>query len=318
MDLAVTIGLVVNGLRERDAGRLPFRDIFTGAAAVVAGSRGSGQVETGLAAIASDKAIILKSARLTTAALGQSLHGAGRPSHRTQLLPGPGETARNQFMLPPVVEHVSLTGSTALGRHIRAVCRRARTQLELVADRPTRVWWDTNLDLAVAMVIQVGCRKAGHVGTTSIQRHLVHSDIANEMAERLADSAAWVRYGKPRTGDACFCLLFTELSARRAERLVDDAIIKGTRLRGGGCACSNSAVSAVSAVPVVHGRNKEGLGLGPCHDSGGSHRGTGHRYSAVNLTQSRTIILWLRASGVLKDEATVREGISRAVFLPNA
>jgi acyl-CoA reductase-like NAD-dependent aldehyde dehydrogenase len=187
-------------------------------------------------AIAAGNPVVLKPAEptpLSSVALVAALVEAGLPDGRIQLLPGPGDTVGDQVVRHPAVRYVSFTGSTAVGRHIRAVCGLARTQLELGSNSPTLLWRDADLDLALPLVARAGYRKAGQV-CTSVQRLLVHRDIADEVAERLAYLVESLPYGDPRQTGTAVGPMISEESARRAYGLVDDALSRGGTLRVGG------------------------------------------------------------------------------------
>lgn len=187
-------------------------------------------------ALAAGNAVVLKPAELTplgSLALVRALLAAGLPPRRVQLLPGPGETVGDQVARHPAVGYVSFTGSTAVGRHIRAVSGLARTQLELGSNSPTLLWRDADLDLALPMIVAAGYRKAGQV-CTSVQRLLVHRDIAAEVAQRLAGLVGALRFGDPRSPGAAFGPLISEAAAVRAESMIADATAAGARLAAGG------------------------------------------------------------------------------------
>ena len=187
-------------------------------------------------ALAAGNAVVLKPAELTplgAIALVRALLDAGLPPRQVQLLPGPGETVGDQVVQNPAVGYIGFTGSTAVGRRIRAVSGLARTQLELGSNSPTLIWRDADLDAALPMVVHAGYRKAGQV-CTSVQRLLVHRDIAAEVTERLTALVAALRFGDPRAAGTAFGPLISDANARRAERMVANAVARGATLRTGG------------------------------------------------------------------------------------
>ena len=129
-------------------------------------------------------------------------------------------------MRHPAVGYVGFTGSTAVGRHIRAVGGLARTQLELGSNSPTIVWRDADLDRALPMIVRAGYRKAGQV-CTSVQRLLVHRDRATELAERLGELVRSLGFGDPRDPGTTVGPLISAESAYRARQLLDDALDRG-------------------------------------------------------------------------------------------
>lgn len=186
-------------------------------------------------AIAAGNAVVLKPAELTplcSVALVEALAEAGLPDGRVHLLPGPGETVGDRIVRHPAVRYVTFTGSTEVGRHIRAACGLARTQLELGSNSPTLIWRDADLDLALPLVIRAGYRKAGQV-CTSVQRLLVHRDLADEVTRRLSTLVRDLPYGDPRQAGTAVGPVISEESAVRAQALIDDAIGRGARVQAG-------------------------------------------------------------------------------------
>jgi succinate-semialdehyde dehydrogenase/glutarate-semialdehyde dehydrogenase len=187
-------------------------------------------------ALAAGNSVVLKPAELTPLScltLARALLRAGLPPRRLQLLPGPGETVGDRIVRHPAVGYVSFTGSTAVGRHIRAACGLARTQLELGSNSPTLMWRDADLDLALPLIVRAGYRKAGQV-CTSVQRLLVHRDIAAQVAERLGELVRSLPFGDPREPGTAVGPLISLASAERATELIDDALANGARLCAGG------------------------------------------------------------------------------------
>jgi acyl-CoA reductase-like NAD-dependent aldehyde dehydrogenase len=187
-------------------------------------------------AIAAGNPVVLKPAEatpLSAIALVQALIEAGLPDGRIQLLPGPGELVGDLIVRHPAVRYVSFTGSTAVGRHIRSVSGLARTQLELGSNSPTLLWRDADLELALPLVTRAGYRKAGQV-CTSVQRLLVHRDIAAEVADRLGALVGALPCGDPRAAGTAVGPVISEESAGRVQGLIEDAIGRGARAPIGG------------------------------------------------------------------------------------
>ncbi|WP_326719207.1 aldehyde dehydrogenase family protein [Streptomyces sp. NBC_00243] len=187
-------------------------------------------------ALAAGNAVVLKPAEQTplcSIVLVRSLLEAGLPERLVQLLPGPGETVGDQLVRHPDVRYITFTGSTAVGRHIRAVSGLARTQLELGSNSPTLLWRDADLEHALPLIVRAGYRKAGQV-CTSVQRLLVHEAIADEVTSRLTALVHGIPYGDPRAPGTQVGPLISTAAAQRAETLVGDAVGHGSRLLTGG------------------------------------------------------------------------------------
>ncbi|GGL09368.1 aldehyde dehydrogenase family protein [Mangrovihabitans endophyticus] len=200
-------------------------------------------------ALAAGNAVVLKPAEQTplcAVAMVEALHAAGVPDGRIQLLCGPGETVGDRVVRHPAVGYVTFTGSTAVGRHIRAVCGLARTQLELGSNSPTLLWRDADLDLALPLVVRAGFRKAGQV-CTSVQRLLVHRDLAEEAAGRLAGLVGALHHGDPRDPGTDVGPVISAESGERVAGLLADARSAGARVLIGGRQCGSMVAPALLA-----------------------------------------------------------------------
>ncbi len=200
-------------------------------------------------ALAAGNAVVLKPAEqtpLSAVALVQALLDAELPERLVQLLPGPGETVGDQLVRHPDVRYITFTGSTAVGRHIRAVSGLARTHLELGSNSPTLLWRDADLDHALPLVVRAGYRKAGQV-CTSVQRLLVHETIADEVTARLTALVRAIPYGDPRAPGTQVGPLIGPPAAQRAEDLVKDAVGRGSLLLTGGTRAGTMIAPAVLA-----------------------------------------------------------------------
>ncbi|MEU5888968.1 aldehyde dehydrogenase family protein [Streptomyces sp. NPDC047461] len=203
-------------------------------------------------ALAAGNAVVLKPAEQTplcAIALVRALLEVGLPERLVQLLPGPGETVGDQLVRHPDVRYITFTGSTAVGRHIRAVSGLARTHLELGSNSPTLLWRDADLDHALPLVVRAGYRKAGQV-CTSVQRLLAHATIADEVTDRLAALVGDLAYGDPRAPGIQVGPLISSEAAGRAEALTADAVGRGGRLvTGGGREGPMMAPALLSGLP---------------------------------------------------------------------
>jgi succinate-semialdehyde dehydrogenase/glutarate-semialdehyde dehydrogenase len=183
-------------------------------------------------ALAAGNAVVLKPAEqtpLSSIAVVRALLEAGLPQGLVHLLPGPGETVGDHLVRHPDVRYITFTGSTEVGRHIRAVSGLARTHLELGSNSPTLLWRDADLDHALPLIARAGYRKAGQV-CTSVQRLFVHETIADEVTARLTTLVGAIAYGDPRAAGTQVGPLIDTGAARRAQALVEDAVGHGSRL----------------------------------------------------------------------------------------
>lgn len=186
-------------------------------------------------AIAAGNAVVLKPAEATPISavhLTEALEAAGLPPGFLQLLPGAGKTVGAALVSDPRVRFVTFTGSTRVGREIRARSGLARTHLELGANSASIVAADADLDLVTEITLRSGYRKAGQV-CTSIQRLLVHAQVAEELAERLVPRVEQLIAGDPRDAATHVGPMIHEREALRAASWIEESCDSRTRVTGG-------------------------------------------------------------------------------------
>ncbi|MBK1789172.1 aldehyde dehydrogenase family protein [Prauserella cavernicola] len=176
-------------------------------------------------AIAAGNAVVLKPAEqtpLSALAVARILLDAGLPAGLLQVVCGPGETTGDALVRDSRIRFFTFTGSTAVGRRIKAASGLARLHLELGSNSASIVAADADLDLVARLVRRAGFRKAGQV-CTSVQRLLVDRRVADELAERLSRAVAELRAGDPRDPATDVGPLIDAAEARRAGDWVAEA-----------------------------------------------------------------------------------------------
>lgn len=128
---------------------------------------------------------------------------------------------------------LSFTGSTPVGRLLMAQSAGTikRLSLELGGNAPFIVFEDADLDLAVAGAMMSKFRNAGQTCVCA-NRILVHQDIHDRFAERLAAATAALTLGNGFDADVTIGPLISDAAAEKVERHLDDALAKGGRLLG--------------------------------------------------------------------------------------
>jgi len=187
-------------------------------------------------AIAAGNAVVLKPARQTplcSVALAQALLDAGLPPGFLQLVCGPGETTGAALVADRRVRFLTFTGSTAVGLSVKQNSGIARTHLELGSNSASIVAADADLDLVAGLVSRAGYRKAGQV-CTSVQRLLVDSAVADDLAGLLARRVGQLRAGDPRDPAVQVGPLISLAEAERAHGWVRQAAGHGAAVLAGG------------------------------------------------------------------------------------
>jgi acyl-CoA reductase-like NAD-dependent aldehyde dehydrogenase len=187
-------------------------------------------------ALAAGNAVVLKPAEQTplcAVALAQVLLDAGLPPGFLQLTCGPGETVGAALVADRRVRFFTFTGSAAVGLAIKQNSGIARTHLELGSNSASIVAADADLDLVVNLVSRAGYRKAGQV-CTSVQRLIVDTAVADELAGLLAKRVAQLRAGDPWDPDVQVGPLIAPAEAERAQGWIRQAVAGGATVLAGG------------------------------------------------------------------------------------
>ncbi len=130
-------------------------------------------------------------------------------------------------------QHISFTGSAKVGSSIRAAAGLREVTLELGSNAPVIVHRDANLELAADACVRSGYAIAGQV-CTSVQRILVHREVADEFARRLVQRARLLVVGDPSSPATDVGPMISLVGAERAEQWMNEAIAKGATVLLGG------------------------------------------------------------------------------------
>jgi acyl-CoA reductase-like NAD-dependent aldehyde dehydrogenase len=187
-------------------------------------------------AIAAGNAVVLKPAGQTPISalkLAAILAEAGLPEGWLSVIPGPGSAVGNAIVEHELTRALSFTGSAGVGWGIRSKVPHKKVNLELGSNAPLIVNadgdWETAADKAKLHAFS-------HAGQSciSIQRILVHEDVADGFIERLAANAAELRVGDPLDPETDVGPLITGDDRDRVKQWVDEAVAAGAELIAGG------------------------------------------------------------------------------------
>ncbi len=188
------------------------------------------------AAIAAGNTVVVKPNPLTSLVTAHFVRlivdRTSCPAGVVGLLYGEGEVGA-ALVADTRYQHISFTGSAAVGRSIRAAIGLRGVTLELGSNAPVIVHEDANLDLAADACVRSGYAIAGQV-CTSVQRILVHRDVAEEFARRLVQRAQQLKVGDPSDPETDVGPMISLAGAERAERWMSQAMSRGAKLRLGG------------------------------------------------------------------------------------
>lgn len=151
------------------------------------------------AALAAGNACVLKPAEeasLTALAFADLACQAGLPPGALNVVPGLGEEAGAALAAHPGIQHLSFTGSLAVGRSVQAAAAQnvVPVTLELGGKSPQVVFADADLDAALPFLVRAVIQNAGQTCSAG-SRVLLQREIYDEVAGRLAQAFGVLRVG---------------------------------------------------------------------------------------------------------------------------
>lgn len=198
-------------------------------------------VRAAAAPLACGNTIVLKTSEIcprTHRLVGEVLRDAGLGRGVVNIISSaPDDTARTveALIAHPAVRRINFTGSTRAGQAVAEMAARhlKPVLLELSSKAPLIVLDDADIEEAVKAAVY-GC--FWNQGQICMSTGLIVVDgaIADAFAERLAQRAAALLAGDPRSGKAPLGSLVSAEAAARVESLVRDAIEKGAQVLTGG------------------------------------------------------------------------------------
>jgi acyl-CoA reductase-like NAD-dependent aldehyde dehydrogenase len=187
-------------------------------------------------AIAAGNAIVLKPAGQTPISalkLAEVLVEAGLPEGWLSVIPGPGSEVGNAIVEHEMTPALTFTGSAGVGWGIRGRVPHKKVNLELGSNAPLIVHadgdWETAADKAKLHAFS-------HAGQSciSIQRILVHEDVADGFTARLVANTEALRVGDPLDPETDVGPLISGDDRDRVKQWVEEAVGAGAELLTGG------------------------------------------------------------------------------------
>jgi acyl-CoA reductase-like NAD-dependent aldehyde dehydrogenase len=187
-------------------------------------------------AIAAGNSIVLKPAGQTPISalkLAEILVEAGLPEGWLSVVPGHGSTVGNAIVEHPLTRAITFTGSAGVGWGIRSKVPHKKVNLELGSNAPLIVNADGDWEAAAD---KARIHAFSHAGQSciSIQRILLHEDIADAFTERLVANVEKLTVGDPLDPDTDVGPLITPHDRDRVKEWIDEAVSSGAQLLTGG------------------------------------------------------------------------------------
>jgi len=190
-------------------------------------------------AIAAGCTMILKPADLTpltSLLLAQVLLDSGLPAGVLSVIPTTSAAQTTEPLFhDPRLRKLSFTGSTGVGQKLlqQASTTVLRTSMELGGNAPFLVFDDADVEAAVDGAVAAKLRNIGEA-CTAANRFLVHEDVAEAFATKLADRFIAKTIGRGTDDGVEIGPLVDRRSREKVSSLVDDAIEKGATVLAGG------------------------------------------------------------------------------------
>ncbi|MDP2407887.1 MAG: benzaldehyde dehydrogenase [Hydrogenophaga sp.] len=191
-----------------------------------------------LPALATGNAVILKPDARTPVSggviLALMLEAAGLPRGVLHMLPGAAE-AGEALVTDPNVTMISFTGSTAVGRRVGELAGKhlKKVALELGGKNSLIILDDADLEMAICGGSWASWLHQGQI-CMSAGRHLVHRNLYETYAARMAEKAKALPVGDPHTQPVALGPIITTAQVQRVDRIVQESIRMGAKLLAGG------------------------------------------------------------------------------------
>ena len=191
-----------------------------------------------LPAIAAGNTIVLKPAEitpLTAVMLAQDAAVAGIPDGVMNVVTGLGAVAGEALVSHPLVDMVSFTGSTAIGRRVLHLATDAikRVHMELGGKAPFVVFDDADLEAAIHGAVAGSLINTGQ-DCTAATRAYVHRSLFDSFVDGVADLMRSVNLGDPTDESTDLGPLVSHKHRDRVAAFIDRARADGATIAAGG------------------------------------------------------------------------------------
>lgn len=189
-------------------------------------------------ALAAGNAVVLKPSSNTAVAggllLARLFEEAGLPAGVLSVVTGSG-AAGAAMVRDPNVAMIAFTGSTGVGRDIGAAAggELKRFALELGGKNPFVVLSDADIELAARAGAFATFLHQGQI-CIAVGLHIVHEDIADAYAARLAELAREMKVGDPWREQVALGPIISERQRDHIHQMVQESVAQGAKLVEGG------------------------------------------------------------------------------------
>lgn len=169
-------------------------------------------------------------------AVGELCAMIGLPKGVVQILCTDSYEAADALSASPIPALLTLSGSTATGRHIMRTGATTikRYSMELGGNAPVLVFEDADLDLAADIVCAVKFNNSGQICVTP-NRVFVEASVADEFTAKVVQRAKATPVSFDKTRNIVAGPMIDRRAWNRVKALVDSAVADGAELLVGGC-----------------------------------------------------------------------------------
>lgn len=187
-------------------------------------------------AVATNNGVVLKpseKAPLTALRFVRLLIESGLPPEMVSVVTGRPAPLVTAALDTGLIDMITFTGSSAVGRSVAAAAPLCRIAMELGDVGALVVLADADLDAAARSAAKGAFGSAGQ-SCRGVKRILVAGAVSGEFTERLVEHARAIRVGDPADPATEMGTLIDEAAATTVESRVSAAVDAGARLRFGG------------------------------------------------------------------------------------
>jgi glyceraldehyde-3-phosphate dehydrogenase (NADP+) len=186
-------------------------------------------------AMAAGAPIILRppsKAPLALLALAEIIDGAGAPAGSVSVVPMSRDLG-DRLVSDERIKLLTFTGSPDVGWSLKARAGHKKVLLELGGNAAAIIDRTADLDRAATRCATGAFKFAGQL-CVSIQRLLVHEDVADAFIERFVGQAGALRLGDPLDPATEIGPMIDAAAVARTEAWIGDAVASGARVLAGG------------------------------------------------------------------------------------
>jgi aldehyde dehydrogenase (NAD+) len=173
-------------------------------------------------------------APLSVIRLAQLALEMGLPHGVLNVVPGLGSEAGAELAAHPGIDHLSFTGSVAVGQLVAAAAatNTIPTALELGGKSPNIVFADADLDRAIPVIVKSVIQNAGQTCSAG-SRLLMHASVRDRVVSGVAEAFRALRIG-PGRDDPDLGPLISAKQLDRVQRIVGSALPDAAQYAGPG------------------------------------------------------------------------------------